>query len=331
MTESLAWDVDGSASASRRLVAPTPDSVRPKRRLPRHVGVPETMVECVEIDDLRVHVVGLAVTLESGETVTGAAADLNVAPLERSHFELLERIAISEAGAGDEVTATFQKGSRSNGVALHAGFLRASRCAALELVERDRVLRSWYGGARPKLVDGPRAWPAALDRHYTVVLCRFDEGIGFAGCGSQVAGIIAFPRSPEAPLSMGFAARDSFEDAVRAASGELLQQVAFGWGEPVPAEPPEAATTPEFHLDFYAYSGHHRLLEGWLEGAHEGRGPALPAIAGTFRFTDITPPWMDRDLRVVRAEHPSAVPLVFGLGHPWFDDLPEFMLVQPMA
>jgi hypothetical protein len=297
--------------------------------LPPHAGALDMFTECVEIDELRVYVVGLSVVLANGSLVTGAAASLVAPPRERSYFELLERLALS--GEGVELDAAGVARSKSNGVALNDGFERAARRAQLELIERDRVLRSWYGGARPRILRGVRAWPGSLERHYDLEVCCFEEGIDREEGGVQVVGIIAFPRDPSVPLSMGFGARDSLEEALDAAVAELLQQIAFGWGEPVPSVPPQAVPSPEFHLDFYAYPPHSELLAAWLAGAHEGMGPALPRAAGEFRFIDITPTWMGRGLRVVRATHPAAIPLVFGLGHPWFPDLPECMRVQPIA
>jgi hypothetical protein len=73
------------------------------------------------------------------------------------------------------------------------------------------------------------------------------------------------------------------------------------------------------------------LLEAWLAGEHEGKGPAPCDADGEFTFVELTPAWMRGELRLVRAENPAAIPLVFGVGHPWFPDLPESMRVQPIA
>jgi hypothetical protein len=299
----------------------------------------EVVSDIVEISELRVRAVGISAATETLGEVTGASADLERAPFDRAYFELLERLAVKEIAArsvsgsgGEQVLSSERRLSLSNGVALQVSSERAAISAALELVERDRVLRSWYGGARPERISPSLGeWSARLSAEYQLSVVRFREGLDVADVRATVVGIIAFPRSIHAPLSMGFAARPSLDESLQAASRELLQQIAFGWGEPVPSESPAVAPTPEFHLDFYSYPGHHALLEAWLDGKHEGRGPVLPDVAGAFRFTDITPTWMEGGLRVVRAEHPSAVPLVFGLGHPWFPELPECMRVQPIA
>ncbi len=295
--------------------------------------------EVIEINELRVHAFGISTTTEALGVVAGSAAELRRAPRERAYFELLERAVIMESrglrersDADEDSEHARNKLSLSNGVALHSTWRDATRSAALEIVERDRVLRSWYGGARPERIStNLGSWSVRLSGEYELSVVRFRVGVDLVDERATVVGIIAFPRSSHAPLSMGFAARGSVDEALQAASRELLQQIAFGWGEPVPSESPVAAPTPEFHLDFYAYPGHHALLRDWLDGKHEGRGPALPEVAGAFRFTDITPSWMSKELCVVRAEHPSAVPLVFGLGHPWFPELPECMRVQPVA
>jgi ribosomal protein S12 methylthiotransferase accessory factor YcaO len=270
---------------------------------------------------------------------TGAAADRLEPPLERAYFELLERLVLTDnvvemrSGARrDRPGAAQRRLSVSNGVALHGDLVRATRAAALEAIERDRVLRSWYGGERPERVDVPLGISSSsLRSDYELRVVRFRKGVELAGQETIVVGIVAFPRVAHAPLSVGFAARSELDDAVAAAERELLQQVAFGWGEGVPSESPEAEPTPEFNLDFFAYPGNHVVLRRWLDGEHEGRGPDLPSEEGDFWFEELTSPWLGAGLRVVKAFHANAVPLVFGIGHPWFEDLPECMRVQPIG
>jgi len=205
----------------------------------------------------------------------------------------------------------------------------ARKSAAWELVERDRVLRSWYGGKRPRRLEAAaRWWPSELEEHYVIRAYEFVEGLEWEGV--RTASVIGLPRRAEVPLSMGFAARPALDDALAAATREFLQQVAFGWGQPVPDACPEEAATPEFHLDFFAYPGNHARLARWLEGEHVGRGPSLPATSGTFSFEELTPAWA-RGVSVVRAKHPGALRLAFGVGHPLLADLPEFMRVHPIA
>jgi hypothetical protein len=290
----------------------------------------EVHVEVVEIAGVPVHCVGLETTHRS-YSVTGAAAALTEPPFARAYYELIERVTIVEARSTTETTDPFQRLSVSNGVAVQLDAQRARRSAALELFERDRVLRSWYGGMRPRLLDVQvAAWPAEFEHHYTIRAYEFADGVEWTDGDAYTVGVFAFPRRREAPLCVGFAARQSIDDALLAAGREFLQQAAFGWGQPVPDECPTVAPTPEFHLDFFAYPGNHARLERWLEGAHEGQGPTLPTSAGEFRFEDLTPPW-SQGVCVARAVHRAALPLVFGLGHPLLTELPEFMQVHPIA
>jgi hypothetical protein len=147
----------------------------------------------------------------------------------------------------------------------------------------------------------------------------------------HVAAVFGFPRGSEAPLLLGFGVQHQLGDAVAGAAREALQQLAFGWGEPVPESPPEAAATPEFHLDYYAYPPHHAVLRAWLEGAHYGQGPRLPGGGGTARYTDITPSSVSGRLAVIKCTHEGALPLAFGPGHPLLGDLPHCMRVHPIA
>ena len=309
--------------------------------LPPGFGVVELFAAAVEAAGSVVHACGLSAEDAAGRVVTGAAAELAGAPVARSYFELLERAAIFASGGTDatEPNASGQRYAVSSGVAVASTRKEARHRAHAELVERDRVLRSFYGETRPErlICASGSLLPASLDEHYELVAYRFaasDRGVEVPrSCGGavQVVGVFGFPRRNDAPLLLGFGARSSLAQALAAAARESLQQLAFGWGEPVPAAPPEPSPTPEFHLDHFAFPLHHARLRAWLEGEHHGRGPKLPESHGSARFVDLTPSSLRNRLYVVRCTHQGVLPLTFGAGHPLLGELPESMRVHPIA
>jgi hypothetical protein len=276
----------------------------------------------------------------------------------RAYYELLERTSVLEAlecgvddylvrdhegravgkvGRNDvfprspeEATLVY---SRSNGVAVASSWPAACRAAALELVERDRVLRSWYGALRPRAVPlGVWQPPTRLWDAYELEAHAFD-GVD-AACSVAVRGVFAFPRRPDAPLTYGFAAGATEQQALGAAMRECLQRLAFLWGEPLPAEPPAFAPTAEYHQEFFLQRSMHEHIRRWLAGRLVDRTPDLgrPAKAFPDRFVDLTPPALAGRTHVVRALPGDELPLVFGRGHPKVSGvLPAELAIHPIA
>ncbi|HEY3500090.1 MAG TPA: YcaO-like family protein [Polyangiaceae bacterium] len=311
--------------------------------LPATLGAPDVYVELVDAADVLVRACGIACEHQSGRIVTGAAAELSADPGVRSYFELLERAAVldfTQSSADEEPTATgAQRFAVSNGVAVALDAQGARFRALAELVERDRVLRSFYGELAPERLrlDPHRILPGPVARHYELEAYRFPATRTCATTAGQfaapleVAAIFGFPVRPGAPLLFGFGARLNLADALAAAVRESLHQLAFGWGEPVPDVAPAPSPTPEFHLDYFAYPPHRARLRRWLAGEHLGRGPELPARSAEPRYLDITPNHLQGKLAVVKCVHDGALPLAFGEGHPLLEALPDSMRVHPIA
>jgi hypothetical protein len=310
--------------------------------LPPAFAAIDVCADTVEAAGIVVRGAGLSTEHASGRTITGAAADLAFVPVRRSYFELFERAAIVESALPPAELPDSQAPqlySRSNGVAVGPTVREASRRALFELLERDRVLRSFYGETRPERLALPPCsfLPAELEAHYQLFAYRFpasDSSLEVPptlGGPVSVAAVFGFPYRVEAPLLFGYGARNNLAEAVAAAARESLQQLAFGWGEPVPEAPPEPSATPEFHLDYYAYPPHRVLLRAWLEGAHHGRGPRLCSGGGTARYQDLTPSSVRGRLAVIKCTHEGVLPLAFGAGHPLLGALPDCMRVHPIA
>ncbi len=303
------------------------DSLRRELPIPAGWSEPEVVADHVDVGGVDVHRAGVCSRNSSGVEVTGSAAEQGGSPLRRAWLELLERMAVVESGvaASDHPR---RRPSRSNGVAAQATWLLACESARLELIERDRVLRSWYGEITPEPVRPPQALLDIRSHHWQACVVP-----GEPWGEVEVAIVVGFPREPEMPLARGFAARASRSAAVEAAGREAVQTLAFLWGEPVPARAPDLAPTPIYHLDYYLCPRHHESLRRWLGGGHTRYGRASSApLRADVGFVDLTPPTFGGQLYVAQALSEAAYPLEFGEPAPGIAaSLPRQLHVHPIA
>jgi hypothetical protein len=311
------------------------------------------------IEDLRIDVAGLVSRGPDGLDAVGSAAGRFESALPRAYFELVERVCVLEAMRSSatcfpaldtcgRVTARLERAevfasapgaaswvySRSNGVALGRSWAAASSAAELELIERDRVLRSWYGCTRPIVLAR-----AALTELSGLQACYDIEAYEFPAerqPGPRVAGVFGFPRSHSAPLVCGFGAGLTLEGALSRSAGECQQRLGFLWGEQIPSAEPEFALQPEYHQEYYLWPGRHARLRAWLAGEHVRYAGVLTPLVESppreRRFVDLTPECGIGGLRVVKAIAGDELPLVFGRGHPWAaPSLPQELEIHPIA
>lgn len=318
-----------------------------------------TPAECLEdsvvVDGVELFRAGWASTSRTGLEVTGSAADREPESRRRAHFELLERIATVEAieqvqshlsifDVDKEVVGTTSRSeafpeseqperwrfARSNGVALHRGWEAACDHARAELVERDRVLRSWYGGAAPILVEVPPALATAGSYDWQAFVVPASEA-GWC-VDVVVAGVVGFPKRGERPLVMGYGAAKDHASALAKAEREALQSLAFLWDESVPSAPPPLTPSALGHLEWWLYPGHHELLRRWLAGENAKLESSLGGTEGDERivFVDLTPSWLSDDYKVVKALSTRAAPLKFG-DAPTPERVPDTLRVHPIV
>jgi hypothetical protein len=315
----------------------------------------ETFSDTAIVSGVSIHLAGFATEFD-GECITGSAAALDEMPLFRAHMELVERLSLllamrrgepillrdaSGARVGlapvshvfpDNTDPHRWKWARSNGVAVAASWGDAARRARWELIERDRVLRSFYGEMTPRVVDDAERMPGALFGDYGFQTYAFGAS---DPDGVHTAGVFGFPRG-NFPLVYGFGARPTLDAAVAAARSECLQRLGFLFGEAIPEVSPAASPTPDFHQEYFLYPGHHETLRKWLCGEHAryrgclnesyARVPAEPLYA------DLTPATLERRLCVARALPRGHVPLAFGVGLPMLaPPAPMSVAVHPIA
>jgi len=335
---------------------PSLDELRRSHPFVSDWGELDIHAELVSVDEVTIHLAGIAAWGPDGEVFTGSAASLETSPIDRAYFELLERGSILAMGrerqrnwplkdqdgavrgrscpdslAPSSPDPQRWRYARSNGVALAASWEEACTRALWELVERDRVLRSWYGEFAPRRIDLPtNTMPFGLARSYEFEAYEFD-----AECEPfvHVAALFGFPRQSSAPMLYAFAGRDTIGGALAAAARECLQRLGFLWGEEIPSVAPAFSPSPEYHQEFFLQRAAHSRLRRWLAGDHKRADPNLRTtwVACGRLFADITPVQLRPALFVAKAMPNGELPLVFGVGHPSLPDLPEQLCVHPIA
>lgn len=330
-----------------------------KHPLPEGWAVPTFVEDVVVVERLALHRSGVVSSGPDGVEVTGSAASVQGSCCARSYFELLERVSTLESmkdgglrqlwtrdrvRAGEASAAeTFPvsdepsrwRYAKSNGVALHVDWSTACYRALCELVERDRVLRSWYGETRPRrLAREELGLALATSESYEVRAYEFLAPSADALCGDElaVAGVFGFPRRGGVPFVSGYGARANLPSALAAALGEALQMLAFVSGEEIPAQEPAREPTPLAHLDHLLWPERHELLKGWLEGDHLPFGGGSRRVAGPHAaplFVDLTPSWLAGGLMVAKAISGAAAPLAFG-DAPFAQHLPPALRIHPI-
>lgn len=320
---------------------------------------PSTFIECADVLGVRVQLAGLVARNTDGSEATGSAADPTRVPLRRAYWELVERATVWDAMCAREKTFELRDAtgtvracgnydqvfpesppnarwtySRSNGVAAGGTFSEACRFAFAELVERDRVLRSWFGHGRTKPVALPaHSMRDRLRTAYDFRAYLFPPGeTRSVGSEFEAAAVFGFPIAPDVPLVFGTAASRSSRAALTRAWRECIQRLGFLWGEPIPTAAPDFARRAEYHQEFYLWPASHERLRAWLDGMHASQchplstSPDLPAS-----FVDLTPAHLKGRLHVVKAVGGDALPLVFGEGHPRVPAAAQHLQVHPLA
>ncbi len=304
-------------------------------------SIVETIEDVVRPCGLVVARFGVTARSDDGVLVCGSAAATSGDVAARGHGELRERAAIIDAlrVPTDTVTLVDREHrtrtvadwatvypesptpghwgySKSNGVALSTTWSGACDRAATELIERDRVLRSWFGlpGAPSRRTLSTRD-SGRLPGYEWKYLELVDEG-----SETHVVVVVGFPQVEGLPLVRGFGAGASAREAAERADQECLQSIGFLGASDVPEDEPAVAPNPTYHLDAYLWPGAVVSLRRWMDPSTDAlRRPAVrrellrrEAIA----YVDITPKPLEGAAFVAKAVCVDAVPLVFGDSHP---------------
>jgi hypothetical protein len=312
-----------------------------QQRFPMPPGwsLQERFMQEASVGTLTLFMVGLIATSSDGQNAMGASSQAEGYPVERAYYECLERISIFEARKSERMLELrdadgARLGQRpssrvfpadlsphvrlalSNGVALHATWGEACASALHELIERDRILRSFAGEMPPLRLHVPDGQLArATAEQYEAA--AYEIGQRKPSPRHRTAMWFLMPRQSEFPVTYGFGTDLSLDGALYRAEREAMQRLAFLWGEEIPSAPPAAAATPDYHQEFYLHPANHSHLTEWLAGQYQPRHARqrnLPLFDGEgVKFVDLTPESLRGKLAVAKAVSPSARKLRFGL------------------
>jgi hypothetical protein len=335
--------------------------------LPEGWSEPEILEDAVVADGVELRRAGVSSRGPSGEEIVGSAVDAKGSPIDRSYFELLERVSTVEAlrarrsayelrtvdeeligvRTADQVFPESDdparwRYARSNGVALHADWTSAALRAYWELAERDRVLRAWCGETRPQPLElDVDATVLRHSRSYEWLAASFpDAGSADFSHGVAVVGVFGIPTRTDLPLISGYGARPLVREALDAAVCEATQFLGFLWGEPPLDRLPDPAPTPNHHLEYFQWPLHRDIFRRWIDEGHGRFRPSSPeslasrgrdaSSAPAVAFVDLTPAWLGGGLRVAKAICDGATRLAFGEA-PFARHLPAELRVHPIA
>lgn len=304
--------------------------------LPAGTAAPELFTDRLQIGELELGLVGLVADV-GGTKVVGSAADLGELPYERAYFELVERVSLVWAMQARSQRRALQllapsgellqaldldevfppspnpdawRLARSNGVATGPTYGEARARAWAEAVERDAVLKSWYGDLRLEPLPSSAAslWSPVQSLYDLELRC-----VRWADHWVVVA--VGFPRTIETPRCLGLGARPDLEPANHAAFREFTQRLGFLWGEEIPNAQPEPTPTADYHQELYLWAGSESWLRRWL-GPERATRPASEwaPLAAPRGFIELTPPELVGKLSIVKAYQPELWPLPFGAG-----------------
>lgn len=350
-----------------------------KYPLPEGQKITQEFFDFLQLGELKLGLAGLIAEGKDGVPCLGSAAQAAELPLERAYFELLERICVFEARAqvkkyfplrlenGDTIgeilsTDLFLQSpcpdewiySTSNGVALHHNFIEAALGAKSELIERDLILRSWYGDQNVvqkkldfHLLKNLHAEVESklsqflhsleqLSPFYHFELYSFTESCKLQE-GHSVYGLFAFPRENHAPFAFGLGSDKKLGDGLHHALNECFQRIGFLWGEDL-SICPDFSPTPQYHMEFFSKNSNILPIQKWLRGQsgidsnnryfkeknHRKREEKI-------KFADISPAWARGQLTVLKAVSPNHWPLVFGKNHILTQGIPQEFHLHPIG
>lgn len=313
---------------------------------------PQVFSDKLVLGDLEISMLGISAEGVEKGGVSASAASLQGPPLHRAWFELVERSAILDffSAMPSEVTI-FQVGgtserwpadkvfgeetqtsrlSKSNGVASHTEKLEACASAYRELLERDQVLRTWLGWQELKSIDCSFTARTQLQELFVFTTIEF-----YKSPQTTVLGIFGIPKDrSKHPFICGFGSAASLAIAAHKAESELLQRLAFLWGEELPSTTPERAPTALFHQEWSLCPQGIDTIKKWLERRMPRmaapRESTPPSLEQTY-FIDMTPSHLVGRGVVVKAYHPDLVPLYFGEFPKSVGDVLPELAIHPIA
>jgi len=245
---------------------------------------------------------------ETGKIITGSAADFSQ---ERSYVralgELKERIVTVNKVKPHKI-GKFSY-SLSNGVASHYDLSIAKKNAFIELIERDVVLRSWYGELPKKIIsESIDYFPFDFD----IRVLEFPEVISHFGSIFTTGILASVP--DENRFLFAFSSGSSRSLALEKAILEATQRYLFSPPESTPYTLSQIPSI-EDHFEFYNRKQGFESLWEWSYDVLLDIPPVIYEDNSKFQilFSENT---TSEKFFVVRAIDPELWPLTFGISHP---------------
>lgn len=308
--------------------------------------ISEEIFHEIRVENLNIFLVGLSAKSADNRSIFGSAGSLGGFPVERAFFELVERIATMDSVRTSNVFPPLDRDGRpskshliqesslgergrysaSNGIALGTTFSDACQRAALELTERDLILRSWYGQIKHQVYNLDSILRGGLEKSYDLV------GVNFSNKENDpvVLGIFGFPKIKDKPLVYGFGASPYQEIAEKKAEVEFIQRLGFLWEEPL-LEKVDFSPSASFHQDYFLVPKNLEIIRGWVFAKHESED-IWDLNDNTEYFFDLTPHDSLKGIHIVRAFSGAKMPLIFGEWHPWVKSRKnQNLIVHPIA
>lgn len=233
-----------------------------KEYLPKGWKLIEEVEDTINVGEMKIYRSGLFA--KNKEKVSLGAASGITSQRSRAYYELLERIYLQEKNRVDSTEVKEYTFSITNGAAIHTCPELAKTSSVNELIERDRILRSWYGFSDPKELVDDKFQISEISKIYDIKLFEFlDENDPRSDI--KVMGIFLYPKNESDHFLFGFGASDSIEKAFFKTKDELITRLSFLWQEEI-EENYEFSPTSGHHQEFYLDKNNQLWIDDWLTG-----------------------------------------------------------------
>ncbi|OFZ82042.1 MAG: hypothetical protein A2583_15810 [Bdellovibrionales bacterium RIFOXYD1_FULL_53_11] len=300
---------------------------------------PEEFRQEVDVLGIKLFLSGFSSSNGAMELV-GSSAGMDRHEPERSAFELLERITTVEAEESGLIAFDKLDGicrySKSNGIAIHTDKNTALQKSYFEVVERDRVLRSWFGDiANPVVL---RSCPdvrllGRLEPLAAVFDLRVFEFVeNLSRSKTFVHGFFGLPKNDNAACFFGFGADSEESASIAKAVGEGLQRLGFTWGEKADFDPAAFKPTAIDHLLYYHDPARNGLIRRWCSNGNGRYLKFIPHEPPRCVWNNIALKSMQDRIYAYQCKSDDLLPLTFGFDHPYARGLvPDEIRVHPLA
>lgn len=327
-----------------------------KELIARNWSISDSFSDQVKIDESsKIYLYGFVAQHEDFGEAYGSSGSLEDDNGIGAWFELIERISLVEKIKADSSTTyssylfdgnpsksylqkeLFPKSpskdfefAKSNGVATHTDIIEARSRTAFELIERERIIKSWYLKAPPKCLDISNEFSKGFVDRFQFIEGDFGSS-DVDGLGSiYTSGVFLFPKKKENIAIYGFGAGLSNSDAKAKAAREAIQRLGFLWEEEPLDSAPSFSPSPSYHQEYFLQKNQEKYLKEWISLEHNKPINLPKASKIVIDYVDLT---LENfiDSYTVRAYCSDLMPLVFGKWYHNKFEVSDSKLIHPVA